>query len=146
MLYFDMGPNNLFRLLRQGAVTAYQMGRTIAVPVFHRHPRMGDEAKHPFVLPIFDTNYTVDLVWPADDTIDTNALAQKMHVIDMQHLKTECNNQLDTIVRCGEVDPKREDGLVHFQRAAEMPALRTIQLLGGIPGLEVSNLDVFSIK
>ena len=36
MLYFDMGPNNLFRLLRQGVVTAYQMGRTIAVPVFHR--------------------------------------------------------------------------------------------------------------
>jgi hypothetical protein len=36
MLYFDMGPNNLFRLLRQGAITAYNMGRGLTVPVFHR--------------------------------------------------------------------------------------------------------------
>ena len=36
MLYFDMGPNNLFRLLRQGAVDAYGMGRGVTVPVFHR--------------------------------------------------------------------------------------------------------------
>ena len=26
MLYFDMGPNNLFRLFRQGVLTAYEMG------------------------------------------------------------------------------------------------------------------------
>merc|ERR1719461_2339413 len=32
MLYFDMGPNNLFRLLRQGAVDAYGMGRGVTVP------------------------------------------------------------------------------------------------------------------
>ena len=37
MLYFDMGPNNLFRLLRQGAVDAYGMGRGVTVPVFHRY-------------------------------------------------------------------------------------------------------------
>ena len=37
MLYFDMGPNNLFRLLRQGAVTAYDLNRGITVPVFHRY-------------------------------------------------------------------------------------------------------------
>ena len=35
---------------------------------------MGDAAKNPFVLPIFDTNYTVDLVWPAGDTIDVGML------------------------------------------------------------------------
>ena len=35
---------------------------------------MGDTAKNPFVLPIFDTNYTVDLVWSAGDTIDVGML------------------------------------------------------------------------
>ena len=35
---------------------------------------MGDAAQNPFVLPIFDTNYTVDLVWPPSETIDLGAL------------------------------------------------------------------------
>ena len=35
---------------------------------------MGDAAKNPFVLPIFDQNYTVDLVWPANETIDVGML------------------------------------------------------------------------
>ena len=35
---------------------------------------MGDKASNPFVLPIFDTNYTVDLVWPPSDTIDVGML------------------------------------------------------------------------
>ena len=39
---------------------------------------MGDAAKNPFVLPIFDTNYTVDLVWPAGDTIDVGMLKKVM--------------------------------------------------------------------
>ena len=93
-----------------------------------RHPRMGDAAKNPFVLPIFDTNYTVDLVWPADDTIDTSALNQKVHTIDMAHFQEKCNNKLDVIVRCGQIDPKREDGLNHFSRAAAMPADKVIDI------------------
>jgi len=35
---------------------------------------MGDKAANPFVLPIFDTNYTVDLVWPPNETIDPGVL------------------------------------------------------------------------
>jgi hypothetical protein len=35
---------------------------------------MGDQAKNPFVLPIFDQNYTVDLVWPANETLDVGML------------------------------------------------------------------------
>ena len=45
MLYFDMGPNNLFRLLRQGAVDAYGMGRGVTVPVFHRY-----KSHHPIIM------------------------------------------------------------------------------------------------
>ena len=41
---------------------------------------MGDAAKNPFVLPIFDTNYTVDLVWPAGDTIDVGMLKKVRYV------------------------------------------------------------------
>merc|ERR1712242_309827 len=121
MLYFDLGPNNLFRLLRQGAVDAYGMGRGVTVPVFHRHPRMGDAAKNPFVLPIFDTNYTVDLVWPAGDTIDVGMLKKVMPVQGMREMQVMCNQQVDALIKCGDIDEKRYEGIVHFQRAINMP-------------------------
>ena len=35
---------------------------------------MGDAAENPFVLPIFDTNYTVDLVWSPGETVDVGSL------------------------------------------------------------------------
>uniref|UniRef100_H2YT85 GDP-fucose protein O-fucosyltransferase 2 n=2 Tax=Ciona savignyi TaxID=51511 RepID=H2YT85_CIOSA len=128
MLYFDMGPNNLFRLFRQGVVSAYEMGRTVVVPVFHRHPRMGDDATNPFVLPIFDTNYTVDLVWPPSETLDFGALKKTLNAISMKDFKKECKGRLDVLVQCGQVDQKRMDGIRHFQRAADMKVMREIQI------------------
>ena len=47
---------------------------------------MGDAAKNPFVLPIFDTNYTVDLVWPAGDTIDVGMLKKVQQTLLDQSL------------------------------------------------------------
>jgi len=128
MLYFDMGPNNLFRLFRQGVVTAYEMGRTVTVPVFHRHPRMGDAAEDPFVLPIFDTNYTVDLVWPPSETVDLGALRKFMSVSSMKDMKKDCKGKLDVVVKCGTIDSKRYSGIEHFQRAADMKVLKEIEI------------------
>ena len=90
---------------------------------------MGDNAKHPFILPIFDTNYTVDLVWPADDSIDTESLNEKVHTTDMKTFQQECNGKLDAVIRCGDIDIKREDGLKHFSRAANTPAAQEIRIL-----------------
>jgi len=128
MLYFDMGPNNLFRLFRQGVVTAYEMGRNVAVPVFHRHPRMGDAAENPFVLPIFDTNYTVDLVWSPGETVDVGSLKKFMGVYGMKEFKKECQGKLDAVVKCGTLDPKRLEGIKHFQRAADMKVMKEIEI------------------
>ncbi|XP_076822731.1 uncharacterized protein LOC143469061 [Clavelina lepadiformis] len=128
MLYFDMGPNNLFRLFRQATVTAYEMGRGVVVPVFHRHPRMGDAAENPFVLPIFDTNYTVDLVWPPSATIDAGMLKKVINTVSMKEFNRNCKGKLDVVVRCGDVDVKREDGLKHFQRAADMKIAKEITI------------------
>jgi len=128
MLYFDMGPNNLFRLLRQGAITAYNMGRGLTVPVFHRHPRMGDTAKNPFVLPIFDQNYTVDLVWPANETMDVGMLRKIMPVQPMKDMMSGCQKKLDLLIKCGDIDTKRYEGINHFQRAIDMEIEETITI------------------
>ena len=56
-----------------------------------RHPRMGDTAKNPFVLPIFDTNYTVDLVWSAGDTIDVGMLKKVSLKIFILSQLSPCN-------------------------------------------------------
>ncbi|CAG5088324.1 Oidioi.mRNA.OKI2018_I69.PAR.g11805.t3.cds [Oikopleura dioica] len=128
MLYFDMGPNNLFRLLRQGAITAYNMGRGLTVPVFHRHPRMGDTAKNPFVLPIFDQNYTVDLVWPANETIDVGMLRKIMPVQPMKDMMNGCQKKLDLLIKCGDIDDKRYQGINHFQRAIDMEVAETVTI------------------
>jgi len=128
MLYFDMGPNNLFRLLRQGAITAYNMGRGLTVPVFHRHPRMGDAAKNPFVLPIFDQNYTVDLVWPANETIDVGMLRKIMPVQPMKDMMSGCQKKLDVLIKCGDIDTKRYEGINHFQRAIDMEIVETVTI------------------
>ena len=119
-----MGPNNLFRMMRQGIVNAYDLNYTVAIPVFHRHPRMGDVATHPFVLPIYDINYTVDLVWSADDTIDTWSLSRKMHVTDMSGYKDFCGDKLDLVVKCGEKtdENRREAGFQYFLEAGELDA------------------------
>ena len=132
VLFFDMGPNNLYRMMRQGIVNAYTLNYTIGIPVFHRHPRMGDVAEHPFNLPIYDNDYTVDLVWSADDTIDTYSLSRVMPTTDMLGFKKYCNNKLDIFIKCGErVDEnRREAGMDYFFQAAQMQtSLDTVKVI-----------------
>lgn len=59
-----------------------------------RHPRMGDAAKNPFVLPIFDTNYTVDLVWPPIETVDIGVLKK----VGSRYLRTCLNLEPSKVV------------------------------------------------
>ena len=117
-----MGPNNLFRFFRQATLTAYNLNRAIGVPVFHRHPRMGDVAEHPFALPLYDEDYTVDLVWEADDTIDSFMLSKKLPVYDQKQFNFNCMNKLDLLVKCGEriEETRHMTGIDYFFKAAEL--------------------------
>ena len=48
-----------------------------------------------------------------------------MGVYGMKEFKKECQGKLDAVVKCGTLDPKRLDGIKHFQRAADMKVLYT---------------------
>jgi len=78
--------NGLFYSLRSNVIVYMYSSfitKNIRSLLCFRHPRMGDQAADPFVLPIFDTNYTVDLVWPPSETIDLGMLKK---VICMKRL------------------------------------------------------------
>ena len=46
ILPIDVGPNNLFRILKQSMPFASEMNYTLAMPVFHSHPRMEKWIEH----------------------------------------------------------------------------------------------------
>ena len=51
-----------------------------------------------------------------------------MPVQSMRDMQVMCNQQLDALVKCGDIDPKRNDGVIHFQRAISMPVMKEIQI------------------
>ena len=44
-----------------------------------------------------------------------------MPVQSMREMQVLCNQQIDALVKCGDIDAKRYEGVVHFQRAISMP-------------------------
>ena len=44
-----------------------------------------------------------------------------MPVQGMREMQVMCNQQVDALIKCGDIDEKRYEGIVHFQRAINMP-------------------------
>jgi len=42
----------------------------------------------------------------------------------MKEFRKECKGNLDAVVKCGDIDKKRQEGIDHFQRAAEMKVIQ----------------------
>ena len=49
-----------------------------------------------------------------------------MPVQGMREMQVMCNQQIDALVKCGTIDEKRYEGIVHFQRAINMPVQKEI--------------------
>ena len=43
-----------------------------------------------------------------------------MPVQGMREMQVMCNQQIDALVKCGDIDQKRYEGIIHFQRAINM--------------------------
>ena len=44
----------------------------------------------------------------------------------MREMQVMCNQQVDALIKCGDIDEKRYEGIVHFQRAINMPVQKEI--------------------
>ena len=120
LIHFQEGPNNLYRLFKQTALLAYQNNQAVVFPYFHTHPRMKDEALNPFKLPVFETDYFVDLLPSADDTFNARLLSEKMGVLDSKSYSKHCNARIQTLIKCGKLNDKHVKGIAHYLRAAEL--------------------------
>ena len=125
ILPIDVGPNNLFRVFKQSMPIAFEMNYTLAMPVFHSHPRMekwiehGDvvddaantnHRPHAVWVPIFKTLYESELIYDPAKSFDMELLASKLPVVDHDTFVKECNNMIEYVVECGDLDPKRTAG------------------------------------
>ena len=122
--FFDVGPNNLYRLFKETIPLAADLERTLIVPPFHRHPRMEadiDPEKDKNVpkarVPIFDQDYVVQVEMDPDRTIDFNCLNKKLPLLPYSEYKKICRNNIDLVIECGDVDIKRRKGIKYFTGA-----------------------------
>nr|XP_039273479.1 uncharacterized protein LOC120347527 isoform X2 [Styela clava] len=110
VLFFDVGPNNLYRLFKETIPIAKAMERTLVVPPFHRHPRMENyvrgkrigkensqtsQSDRVIEVPIFDQTYVVGLETNPSKSLDMKALRYFVPVESMDKNLASANEQLE---------------------------------------------------
>jgi len=134
ILYFDVGPNNLFRIFKEAIPIAKELDRTLVIPPFHRHPRMEGHIKSnnqsdkylPMAyVPIFDQDYIAKLEIDGARTMDVNCLKKKVPAVPFSQFETACNNKIELLIECADIDLKRRKGIKYFTGATHLKILKT---------------------
>nr|XP_039273478.1 uncharacterized protein LOC120347527 isoform X1 [Styela clava] len=143
VLFFDVGPNNLYRLFKETIPIAKAMERTLVVPPFHRHPRMENyvrgkrigkensqtsQSDRVIEVPIFDQTYVVGLETNPSKSLDMKALRYFVPVESMDKFTKGCSEESKTLLVCGELDEKRRKGIQLFITAAKLKFTKTVHV------------------
>ncbi|XP_076812660.1 uncharacterized protein LOC143459403 isoform X1 [Clavelina lepadiformis] len=126
ILYYNMGPNNLFRIFKETISIALSMNRTLVVPPFHHHPRMENLQENDMSdeetmdVAIFDQTYTSAIETEPEKTIDLRALRYLMPTVDIKEYYRKCGEKITTVLTCGLIAGKREEGLEHFKQVLKL--------------------------
>lgn len=141
VLFFDVGPNNLYRLFKETIPIAKAMDRTLIIPPFHRHPRMENYVKSKRVgrdilsqpdrvveVPIFDEIYVAGLETNPAKSLDVKALRYLVAAEPMEEFVTGCADEPRTLLICGELDEKRRKGIKLFVRAGKIQFQNTVHV------------------
>ena len=57
-----------------------------------------------------------------------NLFIQIMPVQPMKDMMSGCQKKLDLLIKCGDIDTKRYEGINHFQRAIDMEIVETVTI------------------
>lgn len=133
MIPFSEGPNNLIRVFKETALIAHQAKQNLVIPIFHTHGRMNDGTpmKSPFQIPInlgANKLYDVDLIYNIDDTFDTATMTQKLGLVDSHSFQKICHNQIDLLVKCGNLIINHNEGRNYYLRASGLQVKNEVHI------------------
>uniref|UniRef100_F6V7Z8 Uncharacterized protein n=1 Tax=Ciona intestinalis TaxID=7719 RepID=F6V7Z8_CIOIN len=134
-LFYNMGPNNLFRIFKESIPIIHMMNRTLVVPPFHHHPRMKrlneeDQSDKTVEVDvdIFDQTYRSFVETDAKKTVDMKTLQYIIPAIPIKRFHSTCGNKINTLITCGIVSGKRASGLTHFKQVTNLTVGRVFKV------------------
>ena len=148
VLPFDVGPNNLFRHFKEAVPFAKALNFTLVIPPFHRHPRMeifidskeNKETEETVNVPIFDTEYSVEIESQPEHTIDYELLRALLPAVTYKEFEANCGKTIDMLVECGDIDPKRHQGFKYFSSATGLKIAHRMSISNFPAEAEAHNL------
>jgi len=122
VLFYNMGPNNLFRILKEAVSLTTLLNRTLVIPPFPHHPRMesivyeNEISDMLMKVDIFDQSYTSKVETEAKKIVDVEQLKELLSYVTFEKFKSVCGNKISTTLICGNILGKRVKGVQHFQQ------------------------------
>lgn len=122
----------MYRLFREAILLASQYNQAIAIPFFHSHyngEKAGHKIMHPYSLPDFKNNwYTADIFYDPESTINTELLSRKVGLIDSKSYEKYCHHQIFTLIKCGSITSRQEEGLSLYLRTTKLQIAKIIEI------------------
>jgi len=138
IMFYNMGPNNLFRILKEVVSLTTILNRTMVIPPFPHHPRMENQPAYDgandsnsdimMSVDIFDQSYKSVVETDADKVVDVQLLAKLLPLSSYKRFKKDCGNKVSTLLTCGKIIGKRTDGLNDFHEATGIYLGRNYQI------------------
>jgi len=127
IMYYNMGPNNLYRIMKESVSLATLFGRTLVIPPFPHHPRMetinkiySENEEDLMDVDIFDQSYRSIVETDANKILDVKKLKELLPISTYKKFKEVCKGRLQTTLTCGKISGKRIEGLKLFKHSTSI--------------------------
>jgi len=127
IMYYNMGPNNLYRIMKEAVSLATLFGRTLVIPPLPHHPRMetvnkiySENEEDLMDVDIFDQSYRSIVETDANKILDVERLKELLPISTYKKFKKVCKGGLQTTLTCGKITGKRVEGLKLFRHSTSI--------------------------
>ena len=79
-------------------------------------------------MPIFDTEFVVKVETIPEHTVDFELLKSLHATVEFGVFETVCKKTVDMLIECGDIDPKRTQGMKYFEKATGIRIAHRMQV------------------